>query len=467
MARNPKGGALVAANRLTGEEIEELKTQASTHFWPHSRLAGDMSDETGVKLVTSAEGVWVEDVEGRRWLDVMAGMWLKNIGHGRREIADAVYEQMQDVSYSPGGTVSPVTVKLAAKVASLAPDKESRVYFVSGGSEAVESALKMAKQYHKNNGESGRWKVISRSGSYHGATFACMSLGGGGVAVPENFGPLMPGNVHVAQPNPYRCAYCADRGGCNLECARDVDRAIEHEGPATVAAFIGEPISAAAGVHVPHPEYWPTIREICDRHGVVMICDEVITGFGRTGKMFATEHWDIKPDIFTVAKALTSGYLPIGAAVASPKIADAFTGDEASTFRHLITFGGNPASCAAGLANLEIMENEGMVENSAAMGEYLFDQLQTLYEHPIVGDVRGGMGLIAAVELVKDRDTKEKFPKEAELAGKMRSLLKQHGLLTREGDTIFMAPPLCITRDEVDHMVGQVDEVVGELERAL
>ena len=212
MARNPKGGDLVAADRLTGEAIEELKTQASTHFWPHSRMAGDMTDETGVKLVTSAEGVWVEDVEGRRWLDVMAGMWLKNIGHGRREIADAVYEQMQDVSYTPGGTVSPATVKLAAKVASLAPDKESRVYFVSGGSEAVESALKMAKQYHKNNGESGRWKVISRSGSYHGATFACMSLGGGGVAVPENFGPLMPGNVHVAQPNPYRCAYCADRG---------------------------------------------------------------------------------------------------------------------------------------------------------------------------------------------------------------------------------------------------------------
>ena len=153
--------------------------------------------------------------------------------------------------------------------------------------------------------------------------------------------------------------------------------------------------------------------------------------------------------------------------MASPKIADTFTGDEDSTFRHLITFGGNPASCAAGLANLEIMENEGMVENSAAMGDYLFDQLQTLYEHPIVGDVRGGMGLIAAVELVKDRDTREKFPKEAGLASKMRSLLKQHGLLTREGDTIFMAPPLCITREEVDHMVGQVDEVVGELERML
>ena len=454
----------MVANRLTGEEIEDLKVQASAHFWPHARPAGDMSEDTGVKLVTKGQGVWVEDVKGERWLDMISGMWLKNIGHGRKEIADAVYDQMQDISYSPGGTVSPAAVKLSAKVASLAPDKDSRVYFVSGGSEAVETALKMAKNYHKNNGQPGRWQVISRAGSYHGATLATLSLGGGKV----DFGPLMPGNIHVAQPNPYRCAYCADRGGCNLECARDVDRAIENEGPSSVAAFIGEPISAAAGVHVPHPEYWQTIREICDKHGVIMICDEVITAFGRTGKMFATEHWGIKPDIITVAKALTSGYLPIGAAVARKKVADAFMGDDDSAFGQLITFGGNPASCAAGLANLEIIENEGMVENAVALGEYLFDQLQTLHEHPIVGDVRGGMGLIAAVELVKDRDAKEKFPKEAEIDKKMQPILDRHGLLTRARDnTIFMAPPLCITKDEVDHMVKQVDEVVGELEREL
>ena len=188
----------MATERLTGEQIEELKELATAHFWPHARPAGDMSDETGIKLATKAEGVWVEDAEGKRWFDTIAGMWLKNIGHGRKEIADAVYEQMQDISYSPGGTVSPVTVKLAAKVASLAPDKDSRVYFVSGGSEAVETALKMAKNFHKNNGEPTRWKVISRRGSYHGATQACMSLGGGGISAPANFGPLMPGNIHVA-----------------------------------------------------------------------------------------------------------------------------------------------------------------------------------------------------------------------------------------------------------------------------
>jgi adenosylmethionine-8-amino-7-oxononanoate aminotransferase len=454
----------LVVEKLTGEEIEELKQLATNHFWPHGRMAGDMSEESGIKLATRAEGVWVEDESGKQWMDTLSGMWLKNIGHGRKEIADAVYAQMTDISYAPGGTVSPTTVRLAARVSGLAPDKDSRVYFVSGGSEAVETAVKMAKNYQKNRGEPGRWKIISRRGSYHGATQVCMSLGG---SAPVNFGPMMPGNIHVSQPNPYRCVYCSKNGGCNLECARDVERAIEHEGASSVAAFIGEPISAAAGIHVPHEEYWPTIREICDKHGVVMICDEVITGFGRTGKMFATEHWGIKPDIFTVAKALTSGYLPIGAAVASKKVADAFIGDDDAAFRHLITFGGNPNSCAAGMANLDIMINEGMVENSARMGEYLYEQLQTLYEHPIVGDVRGGKGLLAAIELVKDRDTRESFPKEAELPKKLAPIMDRHGLLGRGGNIISLAPPLCITKDEVDHLVKELDEAVSELEAVL
>ncbi len=456
----------MVAKRLTGAEIEELKQLASAHFWPHARQAGDMSEETGIKLVTRAQGVWVEDAEGKRWFDTMSGLWLKNIGHGRKEIAEAVYQQMLDISFTPGGTVSPATVKLAARVASLAPDKESRVYFVSGGSEAVETALKMAKNYHKNTGQPTRWKVISRRDSYHGATFACMSLGGAPNPA-TNFGPLMPGNVHISQPNQYRCAYCRDRGGCNLECVRELERTIEYEGPATVAAFIGEPISAAAGIQVPHPDYWPTIRQICDRYGVLLVCDEVITGFGRTGKMFATENWGIKPDIFTVAKALTSGYLPIGAAIASKKVADAFLGPEDNTFRHLITFGGNPASCAAGLANLDIMEGEGMVGNSARMGEYLYQQLQTLYEHPIVGDIRGGMGLLCGIELVKDRGTRQRFPREAELGKKVTIALSHHGLLGRGADVIALAPPLCVTKDEIDYLVQQVDAVITEVEKAL
>ena len=235
----------------------------------------------------------------------------------------------------------------------------------------------------------------------------------------------------------------------------------------TVAAFIGEPISAAAGIHIPDESYWPAVRDICDKYGVIMICDEVITGFGRTGKMFATEHWDIKPDIFTVAKALTSGYLPIGAAVASKKIADAFIGSAASAFQHLFTFGGNPPSCAAGLANLDIMENEGMIENSAEMGNYLYEHLQSLYKHPIVGDVRGGKGLLCGVEIVQDRETKERFPKEAGINDKVPRLMNKHRLFGRGGDIISIAPPLCITKDEADHVVKQVDELLGDLARDL
>ena len=452
---------MVAAEaRLSGEEIEELKQLGEAHFWPHSRPMGDMSEETGIKLVTEAEGVWVYDGQGNRWVDTLAGMWLKNIGHGRKEIADAVFEQMQEVSYSPGGTVSPATVKLAAKVASLSPDKDSRVYFTSGGSEAVETALKMAKAYHKNNGEPTRYKVISRRGSYHGATHACMALGGSGAAGGGDYGPLQPGNIHIANPNAYRGPHS------DMECAEELERTIQHEGAHTVAAFIGEPISAANGIHVPDPGYWPRIREICDKYGVIMICDEVITGFGRTGKMFATEQWDIQPDIFTVAKALTSGYLPIGAAVASKKVADNFLGED-NMLRHLITFGGNPASCAAGLANLEIMENEGVVENSAEMGDYLYEQLQTLYEHPMVGDVRGGMGLLAAVELVQDRDTKERYPAEAQLAPKLTAIMERNGLLGRAGDIISLSPPLTITKDEVDFVVKALDSTLEEVQGQL
>ena len=379
---------------LSGENLETIKQNATEHFWPHAKQTDDMFGDNGITLVDSAQGVWVDDTEGNQWFDTLSSMWLVNLGHGRKEIADAVYKQMLNISYSPGGSVTPVTAELAAKVASMAPDKESRIYFVSGGSEAVETAMKMAKNFQYNIGERNRWKIISRRGSYHGGTLATMSLGGG-IFPSSRFGPLVPGNIHIEQPDTYRGRCCSSKGGCTLECAKELERTILHEGPSSVAAFIGEPISAAAGIHIPHPEYWPTIREICDKYGVVLICDEVINAFGRTGKVFATEHWGITPDITTVAKALTSGYLPIGAAIASKKISSEFEGSDDSVFRQLITFGGNPASCAAGIENLRIMEGEDVVQNSESMGDYLFEKLQQLKNHEIVGDVRGGKAFYA------------------------------------------------------------------------
>jgi adenosylmethionine-8-amino-7-oxononanoate aminotransferase len=452
---------------LARETLELLQAQWEAHFWPHAKKAGDLSADSGIKLVVRGRGVWVYDAAGCRFLDTLSGMWLKNVGHGRREIATAVYQQMRELSYAPDGTVSPTTIRLAARVAGLAPDKGSRVFFVSGGSEGVETALKIAKKYHRNRGETGRYKFISRRGSYHGATHACLSLGGGGSNTGVEYGPLLCGAVRVQGPDQYRCPFGTDGATCNLECAREIERAILNEGPATVAAVIGEPISAAAGVHIPHPEYWPMVREICDRYGVLLICDEVITGFGRTGRMFATEHWGVVPDITVVAKALTSGYLPIGAAIATQRVADAFLGSDQAAFNHRITFGGNPASCAAGLANLDILERESLVENSARQGDYLFARLQELYRHAIVGQVRGGLGLICAVEIVQDRQTRERFPAAARLAHKAEQAMTRHGLLGRGGDVFPLAPPLCVTRGEIDYLVRQLDAVLTDLEADL
>ena len=448
------------------EDLEQARADAAGHFWPHSQQAGNMDRETGVQLVTKGKGVWVEDAEGERWFDTLSGLWLVNIGHGRREIADAVYRQMLELSFSPNDTVSPATAALSGQLARLSQDPRARVYYTSGGSEANETALKIAKNYHHLNGEPERWKVLSRRGSYHGATLACTSLGRGGpggASVPAQFGPLVPGNIHVAQPAQYRCHLCARDGACTLECAKDVERTIQHEGPKTVAAFIGEPISAAAGIHVPHPDYWPTVREICDRYGVLLIADEVITGFCRTGRMFAMEHWGVKPDIFTVAKGLTSGYLPIGAAITTGKVADAFIGEGDKTFLHLITFGGNPASCAAALANLAIMEEENFAARAEAMGDYLFQQLQSLSGHEIVGDVRGGKGLLCALELVRDRETREPFPKEAKIEKLATKAMRRNGMLGRAGHVIPIAPPLCIERAEIDEAVGRLDAVLTQL----
>jgi adenosylmethionine-8-amino-7-oxononanoate aminotransferase len=447
-------------------DVDEVKEQATNHFWPHGRLTGDLSPESGIKVVDKGTGVWVYDVEGNKWFDTLSALWLVNIGHGRTEIADAVYEQMKAISFTPHDTVSPVTARLSAKLAELSNDPGVRTYFVSSGSEANETALKMAKNFHYLNGEPLRSKVISRRGSYHGSTLACTSLGRGGAtgeSMPVAFGPPVPGNIHVAQPDLYRCEYCAPSGTCNMACAKDIERAILHEGPETVAAFIGEPVSCGAGVHLPHPDYWPLVREICDRHGVLMIVDEVITGFGRTGKVFATEHWGVSPDIRTVAKALTGGYLPIGAAIASGKLAGAFTASGGAAFQHLSTFGGNPPACAAALANLDILLGEGLVENSANMGNYLYEQLQTLASHEIVGDVRGGLGLLGAIEIVKDRATKERFPKSANLGAVATRLMRKHGMLGRASNVIPIAPPLCATKSDIDYAVGQLDKVLTDL----
>lgn len=463
-ADEPPDSQLAIAER---EVTPALLKLGEDHFWPHARAAGDLSSPGGVQVVTHGAGSWVYGNNGRRYLDSLSGMWLCNIGHGRREIADAVHTQICELAYAPDGCVHPATLRLAARIAALSPDPASRVFFVSGGSEAVETAMKMAKKFHRNRGEAGRYKFISRRGSYHGATHGCLSLGGGGSNTGAEYGPLPYGSVRVQGPDQYRNPFGGRDSSGDLECAREIERAILNEGPDTVAAVVGEPISAAAGVHIPHPQYWPMVREICDRYGVLLICDEVITGFGRTGRMFATEHWGIVPDITVVAKALTSGYAPIGAAIATRHVADAFTGPASAVFRHRITFGGNPVSCAAGLANLDILQREDLVHNAARMGDYLFARLQELRHYDIVGQVRGGLGLICAIELVASRATAEPFGEHAQLGRRASLLMERHGLLGRAGNVIPVAPPLCATRSDIDVLVSKLGTVIAELQADL
>ena len=324
----------MASSSSPSEQFDRLYQMAVEHFWPHSQQVAELSQPGGLHVVEKGEGCWVEDIQGNRYFDLISGMQLQNVGYGRKEIAEAVYEQLVKISYAPEHTTSEPAIRLSDRLAALAPDKDSRVFLVSGGSEGIETALKMAKKYHKLRGEPGRYKVISRTGSYHGGTLATISLGGGAGAGDKDFGPLMPGNVHISMPNPYRCLYCSQRGECTLECGQDVERAILDEGPELVAAFVAEPLSAATCT-VPHPDYWPTVRSICDRYGVLIIADEVVTGFGRTGKMFASDHWGLVPDILVGAKGLSSGYQPIGAAIASKHVADTFIGGDREMFRHI------------------------------------------------------------------------------------------------------------------------------------
>ncbi len=446
----------------TATEVQQLQESALEHLWVYMREPSDMAEKGEPQIFTGGKGVHVTDALGNSYIDAMSGLWLKNVGYGRTEIADAAYEQMLKLTYMPAGTTTEPAIKLAEKIASITPGDLSRSFFTSGGSESVETAMKLARAYFKRVGEPGRYKFISRKGSYHGATFATLSLGGTPLFPKTDYEPLLGGVFHGPQPNPYRCEY----GGttpeeCAEKCVNAIEDIIKFQGPDSVAAVVAEPIASPYGAVVPGDNYWPMLREVCDRHGCLLIADEVITGFGRTGKMFACEHWGVTPDIMTVAKGITSGYIPMGAAITRKPISDAFIGSQRAAFRHVITFGGHPVAAAASLRNIQIMEDEGLVENSARMGTYLLDGLNELKEkHSIIGDARG-LGLFCALELVKDRETKEQFPPEAELGSRITQALAENGILLRGGEITNIAPPLCVTAGEIDDIVSALDRVIG------
>jgi adenosylmethionine-8-amino-7-oxononanoate aminotransferase len=415
------------------------------------------------------EGIYLWSREGKRFIDGSAGPICVNIGHGVEEVTEAVQRQMKEVSYVHSSHFITKSVRdCAEKLASLAPDTLNHVFFSCGGSEAVESAAKMARQYHLLSGEPKRSKIIARWQSYHGNTLGALSISGN-IARRKRYVPMLIDFPHIPPAYCYRCWYGKTCDSCDLECARALDMQIKANGPEYISAFIAEPfVGATLGSLPAAPGYFQLIREICDEHGVLFISDEVMTGLGRTGKTWGIDHWGTTPDIIATAKGLAGGYLPLGATIASDKVYDGFK----EPFAHGHTYGSHPVVCAAGFAVLEYMEKHNLVERSRVNGEYLHKKLESLYEHPSVGDIRG-MGLFAGIEFVQDKETKEPFDPKIRYNGRVVDQCFENGLLVYpgsgtvdgvKGDHIQVAPPLVVSKEEIDEILELLDKSIGEVE---
>jgi adenosylmethionine-8-amino-7-oxononanoate aminotransferase len=422
-------------------------------------------------IYVRGRGATVADLGGHEYIDGLSGLWNVNVGHGRTELADAAAQQMRELAYFTGyvGSSSLPAINLAQRLIELAYDNMQAVFLTSGGAESNESAFKTARFYWKARGKPDKVKVIARHHAYHGVTQHAMSATGM-PAYWKMFEPRVPGVVHIQTCYPYRFQGARPGETVGQAAARELEEAILREGPDTVAAFIAEPIHGGGGVIYPTDDYFPRVREICTRHQVLFIADEVITGFCRTGRWFAMGHWNVQPDMVSFAKGVTSGYLPLGGVMVSRDIKDAMDGVKPEDrWMHAYTYSGHPTCCAVALKNLEIMERERLWENAARMGTRLHQTLgQAFADHPHAGDIRGGKGLLAAVELVADRATKASFPGEQKVGPRVQAEMMKRGLLTRvraqtpggPGDTIFFAPPLVVTTAEVDRIVSITRDAV-------
>ncbi len=431
----------------------ELAELADRHLWGHfSSLTHDVD---GLRIIERGDGCYVWDDQGKRYLDGLAGLFVTQVGHGRAELAEAAGKQAAQLGYFPIWTYAhPGAVELAARLAGYAPGDLNRVFFTTGGSEAVESAWKLARQYYREIGEPTRHKVISRYLSYHGTSMGALSITGL-AAIRTPFEPLVPGALTVANTNRYRCYLCQHLDACTLGCADDIEQMILREGAESVAAVFIEPVQNAGGCFVPPPGYLQRVREICDRYGVLLVSDEVICAFGRLGHMFGCQRYDYQPDIITCAKGLTSGYSPLGAMIASDRLAEPFVKADHS-FLHGFTFAGHPVSCAVALANLDIFEREDLLGHVRTNEAGFRAALDDLSDHPIVGEIRGA-GYFYGIELVKDRDSRETFTDEESeelLRGFLSNRLLDLGLICRADDrgepVIQLSPPLIAGRAEFD-----------------
>jgi adenosylmethionine-8-amino-7-oxononanoate aminotransferase len=465
--------ACTAQDPITGRTVTPLGGDAKAIVTAADLLNRDLASLIHPQHDSRAQRdarVWVRgrgpilvDADGKEYIDGLAGLWNVALGHGRRELAEAAREQIATLAFASGycGSSNVRAIELAERLARLTYPAINRFFFTSGGAEANESAIKAARSYWKLRGQPTKTKVIARELGYHGTTLAAMSATGIAGYWPQ-FEPRVPGFVHIPTPYPYR-AETTPGTTYGVAFANELEKAILREGADTVAMFLAEPVMGVGGVIVPPDDYFPRIREICDRHGVLFAADEVITGFGRTGKWFALEHWGVAPDIIQFAKAITSGYFPMGGIGVSDEIAHAL--DEApAPWMHAFTNSAHPVGCAVAARTLQIIEEENLIAEAARKGARLLSALRThLERHPHVGDIRG-KGLMCAVEFVKDRDTKKAFAPEEQVGLRIHAEAMTRGLFSRvRGDVFVLAPPF-VTPDD---LLDRIAEILASATRAV
>jgi len=424
-------------------------------------------------IYVRGRGATVQDINGHEYLDGLSGLWNVNAGHGRAELADAAAAQMKELAYFSGyiGSSKIPAITLADRLVDLTGGAMQAVFFASGGAEANESAFKTARFFWKACGKPGKVKVVARQEGYHGVTLQAMSATKMGTYW-KMFEPRVPGFVHIRTCYPYRFEGAQPGETVGQAAARELEEAILREGPENVAAFIGEPIHGAGGVIYPADDYWPRVRDVCTRYDVLLIADEIITGFGRTGRWFGLTHWNVKPDILSFAKGVTSGYLPLGGIMVTKAIKDVMDSVKPEDrWMHAFTYSAHPTCCAVALKNIEIIEREGLCANAEKMGARLYANLMAAFgDHPNAGDIRGGKGLLAAVEFVEDRATKKNFAISLKFASRLYAEMLKRGIVTRTrpaagaapatGDILFFAPPLVVTEAEVDRFVNASSDAV-------
>jgi adenosylmethionine-8-amino-7-oxononanoate aminotransferase len=453
---------------MTKMSPAQLKAANARYLW-HPMAHPKSMLETPPDIIVRGEGSWIWDVDGHRLVDGVGGLWSANLGFGRREIRDAVIAQLDELPYYNvfRGTTHARAIELSERVVRMMqPDGVAAVFFSNGGSDAVEGALKLARQYWKLKGQGDRTKYIALKQGYHGVHFGGMSVNGN-TNFRRPYEPLLPGCFHVDTPWLYRNPYTDDPVRLGEICAELIEREIVFQGPDTVAAFIAEPVQGAGGVIVPPPNYWPLVRKICDKHGVLLIADEVVTGFGRTGHLFGTRLWGVQADLWCLAKGISSGYVPLGATAISAKVAQAFAAVDPSlgTVTHGYTYSAHPVAAAAALATLDILEREDIPGRAGREGAHLMQRLQAMGKRfKLIGDVRG-IGLMVCIEMVADKATKAPFGRGAkEVSTVAREAYRRGAMVRTSGANIILSPALTIERAQIDLLCDVLEAAFAAVE---